>query len=62
MNKLSVIEAVEADDQLLRDLRGSIAGAYYGYDAIPERWLAAVRDRESVNSLIEDFSAVCEAR
>lgn len=41
---------------------GQIAGAYYGYDAIPERWLAAVKERECVNSLIEDFIAVCEAR
>jgi len=32
---------------------GQIAGAFYGFDAIPERWLSAVKDRENVNSLIE---------
>lgn len=32
---------------------GQIAGAIYGYSSIPERWLAAVKDREKVNSLIE---------
>ena len=39
---------------------GQIAGAYYTYDAIPERWLAAVKDRECVNSLIEDLIKVRE--
>ena len=34
---------------------GQIAGLYYGYGAIPERWLAAVKDREKVNELIEQF-------
>ena len=32
---------------------GQIAGAYYGYNAIPERWLAKIKDRETVNNLIE---------
>ena len=40
---------------------GQIAGAFYGYDAIPERWLAAVKDREFVNSLIEDMIEAKEA-
>ena len=40
---------------------GQIAGAYYTYDAIPERWLAAIKDRECVNSLIEDLIKVREA-
>ena len=34
---------------------GQIAGLYYGYNAIPERWLAAIKDREKVNELIEQF-------
>ena len=34
---------------------GQIAGAYYGYSAIPERWLAAIKDREKLNKLINDF-------
>lgn len=34
---------------------GQIAGAYYGYDAIPERWVKAVKTWENVDSLIERF-------
>lgn len=32
---------------------GQIAGVFYGYDAIPERWLAAIYNREKINLLIE---------
>ena len=38
---------------------GQIAGAYYGYSAIPERWLAAVKDREKLDKLIDDFIGIC---
>ena len=38
---------------------GQIAGAYYGYSAIPERWLAVIKDREKLDNLIDDFIAVC---
>ena len=34
---------------------GQIAGAFYGFDAIPERWLAAVKDRAQINELIENL-------
>ncbi|MBO4304900.1 MAG: TIGR02452 family protein [Lentisphaeria bacterium] len=34
---------------------GQIAGALYGYDAIPERWLSAIKDREKINELIESL-------
>ena len=37
---------------------GQIAGAYYGFEAIPERWLSAIRDRETVAGLLESFYAV----
>lgn len=40
---------------------GQIAGAFYGYGAIPERWLAAVKDREKVDALIERFLDAAEA-
>ena len=40
---------------------GQLAGAYYGYDAIPERWLAAVKTRDKVDDLIERFLN-CAAR
>ena len=38
---------------------GQIAGAYYGYSAIPARWLSAVKDREKLDELIDDFIGVC---
>lgn len=36
---------------------GLPAGAYYGFDAIPERWVKAVKTWEEVDSLIEHFLA-----
>ena len=38
---------------------GQIAGAFYGFDAIPERWLRAIKDREKIDALIERFLSVC---
>jgi len=32
---------------------GQLAGAYYGFDAIPKRWVKSVKDYQKVNSLIE---------
>jgi ADP-ribosyl-[dinitrogen reductase] hydrolase len=34
---------------------GQIAGAYYGFEAIPKRWLKAVKDRNKINELIENL-------
>ena len=34
---------------------GQIAGAYYGFDSIPERWVKAVKTWETVDALIERF-------
>ena len=34
---------------------GQLAGAYYGFDDIPERWVKAVKTREKVDALIEQF-------
>ena len=34
---------------------GQIAGAYYGFDSIPERWVKAVKTWETVDALIECF-------
>ena len=39
---------------------GQIARVYYGYSAIPERWLAVIKDREKVDKLIDDFIGICE--
>ena len=34
---------------------GQIAGAYYGFDAIPDRWVKAVKTWRQVDELIEGF-------
>lgn len=34
---------------------GQIAGAYYGYDAIPRRWVEAVKDWEEIDAMFEKF-------
>lgn len=39
---------------------GQIAGSYYGFSAIPERWLAKIKDREKIEKLISDFLSVTE--
>ena len=39
---------------------GQIAGAYYGFKAIPARWLAAVKTHDKVNDLIEAFIKTCD--
>jgi len=32
---------------------GQIAGAFYGFSAIPERWLNKIKDRHKINALME---------
>ena len=34
---------------------GQIAGAYYGYDAIPRRWIEAVKDWEKLDAMFDEF-------
>ncbi len=37
---------------------GQFGGAKYGFSAIPERWLAAIKDREKIDDLIEELLAL----
>lgn len=37
-------------------ITGSIAGALYGYDNIPKRWLGALRKREELENLANQFT------
>ena len=41
------------DSDSIGAVYGQIAGAYYGFDAIPARWVNAVKDQGNVNELIE---------
>ena len=43
------------DSDSIGAVYGQIAGAYYGFDAIPERWVKSVKTWEKVNALIESF-------
>jgi ADP-ribosylglycohydrolase len=43
------------DSDSIGAVYGQIAGAYYGFEAIPERWWRAVKTWQKVNDLIEAF-------
>ena len=43
------------DSDTIGAVYGQIAGLFYGYEAIPERWLSAIKDRDKVEDLIERF-------
>ena len=41
------------DSDSIGAVYGQIAGAYYGFDAIPQRWVKEVKDWRKINELIE---------
>lgn len=41
------------DSDTIGAVYGQIAGAFYGYQDIPEKWLAKIKDRKKINQLIE---------
>ena len=41
------------DTDTVGAIAGGLAGVYYGYDAIPEDWLAAIQRREWIEGLCE---------
>ena len=43
------------DSDSIGAVYGQIAGAYYGFDAIPDRWVKAVKDWRKVDGLISCF-------
>ncbi len=43
------------DSDSIGAVYGQIAGAYYGFDAIPERWMVKIKTADQVNSLIENL-------
>ena len=43
------------DSDSIGAIYGQIAGAHYGFDAIPERWVKAVKTWEDIDALIEKF-------
>ena len=47
---------------IVGDAFGQIAGAYYGFDAIPERWVKAIKTWRKVDTLIKSFLDTVEAK
>jgi len=45
------------DSDSIGAVYGQIAGAYYGFDAIPERWMKSIKTPEKVGVLIDSFLA-----
>ena len=43
------------DSDTIGAVYGQLAGAFYGFDAIPDRWVKAVKTWEKVDALIERF-------
>ena len=43
------------DSDSIGAVYGQLAGAFYGFDAIPDRWVKAVKTWEKVDALIESF-------
>ena len=54
--KGALLKAVNLGDDTdtVGAIAGGLAGLYYGYDAIPEDWLAAIQRREWIESLCEN--------
>ena len=43
------------DSDSIGAVYGQLAGAYYGFNAIPERWVKAIKTWKTVNKRIDDF-------
>ncbi len=43
------------DSDSIGAVYGQLAGAFYGFDAIPDRWVKAVKTWEKVDALVERF-------
>lgn len=52
-----MIQAVNlgGDADSIGAVYGQIAGAYYGFSSIPERWIREIKDKEKLNGMIERF-------
>ena len=52
-----MIQAVNlgGDADSIGTVYGQIAGAYYGFSSIPQRWIRDIKDKEKLNETIETF-------
>ena len=58
--KECVLKAVNlgGDTDTVGAIAGGLAGALYGYDAIPEKWLNSLVKKEMIDKLCEDFAKI----
>lgn len=52
----TVLKAVNlgGDTDTIAGLAGGLAGIIYGYDAIPKEWIAKLRNKELIDSILEE--------
>ena len=48
------------DSDSIGAVYGQVAGAYYGFKAIPSRWVGAMKDHEMLDKRIDDFIKVIQ--
>lgn len=55
--KEAVLKAVNlgGDTDTIGAVTGSLAGALYGYDAIPKKWIKVIPKKDFIDNIIEDF-------
>ena len=60
--ELGLLVAVNLGDDTdtVGAIAGGLAGLYYGYDAIPEEWLAAIKRREWIEEMCSFKSLLTE--
>ena len=49
------------DSDTIGAVCGQVAGAYYGFDAIPDRWVKAIKTWQDVDGLIDRFIETLES-
>lgn len=57
-----LIDAVNlgGDSDTIGAVYGQLAGAYYGFDAIPSRWIREVKTYGEINNMIDNFISMLE--
>ena len=50
------------DSDSIGAVYGQLAGAYYGFSAIPEEWIRQVKNWQWVDSFIDDFLKLADAK
>lgn len=50
------------DTDTVGAIAGGLAGLFYGYEAIPQDWLAALQHREWIEEMVSDTNLMNEGR